>query len=325
MNIKKIDKQSGIPLIGNIAFGIVDRGSSCIQIRPISLCNMSCIFCSTDVGPKTTTHKTGYIVDPDYLIQEVNNVVEIKEEVHANIDSVGEPASYEHLTYLIQELKKNKKIYFISMQSNGTYFTKEKIDELEKAGLNRIHLSIHSTDPEQCKELFGSQEYDINQILEVARHISKSKIELMLAPVLLPNINEEEVEKLVELSKELNCKIGIQKYEEYKFSRKPKKVKKENYYKFYKRLEAWEKKHEVKLIYKHERGEIYKGRSLEKPIEIGERINTTILSDGWNEGQGIAAYKGRSITVKDCKAQEGDKINLKVLENKSNIYLAKRV
>ena len=325
MNIKRIDKQSGIPLIGNIAFGIIDRGSSLIQVRATSLCNMSCTFCSTDAGPKTTTHKTGYIVDPDYLIEEVNKVVETKGETHVNLDSVGEPASYPHLTYLIQELKKNKNIYFISMQSNGTYFTKEKIDELEKAGLNRIHLSIHSTDPKQSKELFGSDDYDIKKILEIIEHIAKSKIELMFAPVLLPGINDEEVEKLIQLAKKINCKIGIQKYEEYKYSRKPKGIKKENYYKFYKRLGELEKKYEIKLIYKHESGDIYKGKSLEKPINVGERINTKILSDGWNEGQKIAAFKNRSITVNDCNAEEGDKINLKVLENKSNIYLAKKV
>lgn len=325
MNIKTIDKQSGIPLIGNIAFGIIDRGSSLIQVRATSLCNMSCTFCSTDAGPKTTTHKTGYIVDPDYLIEEANKVVAIKGKTHVNIDSVGEPASYVHLTYLIQELKKNKDIYFISMQSNGTYFTKEKIDELEKGGLNRIHLSIHSTDPKQSKELFGSDDYNIKKILEVVEHIARSKIELMLAPVLLPGINDEEVEKLIELAKKLNCKVGIQKYEEYKYSRKIKGIKKENYYNFYKRLEDWEKKHDMKLIYKHEAGDIYKGKALEKPIKIGERVNTTIRSNGWNEGQKIVGYKNRSITVNNCDAKEGDKINLKVLENKSNIYLAKKV
>lgn len=211
------------------------------------------------------------------------------------------------------------------MQSNGTYFTKEKIDELEKAGLNRIHLSIHSTDPKQSKELFGTDEYNVKKILEVIEHISKSKIELMLAPVLLPGINDEEIEKLVELAKRIGCKIGIQKYEEYKYSRKPKGIKKENYYKFYKRLEELEEKYDIKLIYKHEAGEIYKGKSLEKPIKVGERINAKILSDGWNDGQKIAAFKNRSITINDCEAEEGDKINLKVLENKSNIYLAKRV
>ena len=211
------------------------------------------------------------------------------------------------------------------MQSNGTYFTKEKIDELEKAGLNRIHLSIHSTDPKQSKELFGTDEYNVKKILEVIEHISKSKIELMLAPVLLPGINDEEIEKLVELAKRIGCKIGIQKYEEYKYSRKPKGIKKENYYKFYKRLEELEEKYDIKLIYKHEAGEIYKGKSLEKPIKVGERINAKILSDGWNDGQIIAAFKNRAITINDCEAEEGDKINLKVLENKSNIYLAKRV
>ncbi len=311
--------------MGSIAFGIIDRGSSLLQVRATSLCNMSCIFCSTDAGPKSTTHKTGYIVDPDYLIEELNRVINKKGKTHVNIDSVGEPSSYPHLLKLIKEVKKNENVYFISMQSNGTYFTEEMIDQLEEAGLNRIHLSIHSTDPEESKKLFGTEEYDVDKVIKLVKHISGSKIELMLAPVLLPSINDKGIEGLIKLAKEVGCKIGIQKYEEYKYSRKPKGVKKESYYKFYKRLAEWEEKYGVKLIYKNEKLEIYKGKSLDKPIKIGEKINATILSEGWFENQGVAAYKNRSITVKNCSAKPGDKVNLKIVDNKSNIYLAERI
>jgi len=226
MKTVEITKESGIPLMGNIAFGIIDRGSSLLQVRPISTCNLSCIFCSTDAGPNSSTHKTGYKIEPNYLIEEVNKIIELKQEdIHVNIDSVGEPASYPDLEYLIKELKKNKKVHFISMQSNGTYFTKDRIDRLEKAGLNRIHLSIHTTDPVQAKILMGIDTYDLKKVLEVAEHISKSKIELLLAPVYLPNINDKDLENIIILSKKLNCKLGIQKYETYKHSRKPKESK----------------------------------------------------------------------------------------------------
>tara|TARA_Y100000310_G_C20686427_1_gene819313 strand:+ start:799 stop:1776 length:978 start_codon:yes stop_codon:yes gene_type:complete len=325
MKIVNITKESGIPLIGHIAFGIIDRGSSCLQVRATSLCNMSCTFCSTDAGPNSTTHKTGYIVDADYLIEEVNKVVEKKGKTHINLDSVGEPASYPQLTYLISVLKKNPKIHFISMQSNGTYFTKEKIESLEKAGLDRIHLSIHSTEKNQAQELFGSKEYGVEKIMEIARHIAHSKIELVLAPVWLPRLNDMEIENLIKFAKELKCKICIQKYERYKYSRKPKGVKKESYYNFYKNLQNLEKKYNIKLIYNDENMEIDKGKSLEKPIKIGERINTEIIESGWFENQKIAAYKERAITVNNCNSNHSDKINLKVIENKNNIYLSEKL
>src|SRR3989344_9031974 len=41
-----IHKNSGIPLIGNVAFGIVYRNSSIIEIKPVTSCNLDCIYCS---------------------------------------------------------------------------------------------------------------------------------------------------------------------------------------------------------------------------------------------------------------------------------------
>ena len=38
--------EDDIPLIGHIAFGIIDRGTNLLQIRATSFCALSCIFCS---------------------------------------------------------------------------------------------------------------------------------------------------------------------------------------------------------------------------------------------------------------------------------------
>ncbi|MFP3179020.1 MAG: radical SAM protein, partial [Thermocladium sp.] len=34
------------PLVGSLAFGIIDRGTNVIEVRPTSICSLSCIFCS---------------------------------------------------------------------------------------------------------------------------------------------------------------------------------------------------------------------------------------------------------------------------------------
>ncbi|MCG2909992.1 MAG: hypothetical protein L7G92_05405 [Stygiolobus sp.] len=90
MKLEKVTEP--IPLIGHIAFGIIDRGTNMLQVRPFSNCPMSCIFCSVDAGPNTKTRVTEYIVDSDHLINWVNEVVNIKtHEVPILIDGVGEP------------------------------------------------------------------------------------------------------------------------------------------------------------------------------------------------------------------------------------------
>ncbi len=128
MQLVKITRESGVPLIGHIAFGIVVRpNSNLIQVRATTICNMNCIFCSTDGGPYSSTHRTHYTVDPQYLAKWVKEIVDLKGETHVNIDSVGEPTAYQELETLIAELRKIPGVCFISMQTNGTLLTREKI------------------------------------------------------------------------------------------------------------------------------------------------------------------------------------------------------
>ena len=187
MTLVTITKESGIPLIGHIAFGIVCRGNSnLIQVRPTTICNISCPFCSTDGGPYSTTHKTHFMVEPNYLVQEIQKLIATKGPLHINIDSVGEPTTYPYLTTFIKKLSAVPEVLFISMQTNGTLLTKEKIKELEEAGLKRINLSIHAISDELAKKLAGANVYNIEHIKDVARWINASKMELLLAPVYLP-------------------------------------------------------------------------------------------------------------------------------------------
>jgi len=133
------------------------------------------------------------------------------------------------------------------MQSNGTLFNEKIIKDLENAGLTRINLSLHTLDKEKGKLLFGMPTYNLDKVLENVMLINESKIELCLTPVLIPGVNEDDVKGVIKFSKELKCRIGIQKYEVHKTGRKMKNVKEMTYWKFYKKLEEWEKEFDVKL------------------------------------------------------------------------------
>ena len=66
-----IHQNSGIPLIGHVSFGIAYRNSSLIEIKPVTSCNLDCIYCS--VGEGKRSEKTDFVVEKDYLIQEILN------------------------------------------------------------------------------------------------------------------------------------------------------------------------------------------------------------------------------------------------------------
>lgn len=323
MSLVTINQQSGVPLIGHIAFGIILRpNSSLIQVRPTTICNMNCVFCSTDGGPFSTSHRTHYIVDPAYLAAWVEKIVKEKGPTHINIDSVGEPTAYQYLPQLIMLLKKIDGVEFISMQTNGTLLNKEKIKALEKAGLNRVHLSVHSFNPIMSKELFGSQQYDIMVIEDLIAEIKKTTMEVMLTPVWIPKMNDQDIKEIIQRAKMLQCPVAIQKYEEYKYSRKIKGVKRMSYFIFYKQLKAWEKELGIKLVYKAEDLNVTRAKNIPLAFSLNERVHAEIKAPGWMEQQMIAVAKNRCITVVKCKNKIGDKVNIKITENKNNMYLA---
>ena len=173
----KIDRNSGIPLIGIIQVGVIDRGSSLLQVRASTACNMKCTFCSTSAN-SYDIHPYNYEVELDYLMDWIKEVIRLKnnEVNQINIDSVGEPSAYKDIVGLVRECKKLPGIELITMQSNGTLLTPQLIKDLEEAGLDRINLSVHSLNVDQSKELFGSKIYNLTKILENAKLVNKSKI-----------------------------------------------------------------------------------------------------------------------------------------------------
>ena len=147
-----INKTSEIPLVGCIAFGIIDRGTNILQVRPTSVCNLKCQFCSTSAN-NPDLHPNTFMVDIDYLLEYVNSAVEFKgKDTQIFIDSVGDPMTHPKTIELIEKLSKTKNISKISMVTNGTLIT-NKVKDLEKAGLNEINISIHSLDEEQAKAI----------------------------------------------------------------------------------------------------------------------------------------------------------------------------
>lgn len=323
MKLIKIDKDSGIPLMGAIAFGIIDRGTNLIQIRSTSVCNLNCPFCSVDSGSCSRLHGVNYEVDCGYLLNWIKEVCEFKGDgVEANIDSVGEVGTYKDLLKLVKGLKQIKQIKFISMQTNGCFLTEKVVDDLIEAGLDRINFSVHSLDEERAKMLAGVDTFDISKIKTVIEYISTQDIELFLTPVWMPKVNDDDIVEIIKFGISLGARLGIQKYEEYKYSRKMKKAKQMTYFKFYRQLKLWEKEFDVELVLSRQKMNIVKMERVPSVFEKGDKVNVLIKCPGWINGQMIGVASDRCITVNKCLVKVGDMVRVKIVENKNNIYLA---
>jgi len=320
-----VTKESGIPLFGHSAFGIIDRGTNLLQVRCISGCNLNCIFCSVDEGRESRTRKTDFIVEPDYMVETLREVVRFKGEgVELHFDGQGEPALYPYLETLVEEASRIKGVEVISMQTNGVPLNEERISKLE-GKMSRINLSLSALSEDTAKRLCPG--YPLKKVLEVAEMIANSKIDLLIAPVWVPGYNDEEIPKLIEFALNIGAgkrfpPLGIQKYIPHKFGRKVGKSM--SFSEFYERLERYEREYGVKLILKPEDFGIVKKPALKPPFRKGEICTGRIVSEGRMHGEKLCISKNWSVAVITEK-KVGDFVRFEVLRIKDGIIVGKEI
>ncbi|MGC9068265.1 MAG: radical SAM protein [Thermoprotei archaeon] len=331
VRVVKITKP--IPLVGHIAFGIIDRGTNILQVRPTSLCNLNCIFCSVDAGPFTHWRKTEYVIDDaEWLAEWVIEIAKFKGgHVEALIDGVGDPFTYSKLPELISLLRSSNHINSIAIETHGQFLNKELINKLANAGLDRINLSIDTTDQEQAKILAGTSTYDVMNVMKMTEYIIKeTPIDVTLVPLWLPGINDNEIMKIIEWGMKIGVgkkwpPFAVQKYLTHKYGRKIKSVKEVSWDDFYNWLHLLEKKYKVKLIPDPKDFGFEKRPTLPILYEKNSTINVEIIAPGWlkNEWIGIPKNKNRIITViSKEQLEEEQKVNARIISNKDNIYIA---
>lgn len=320
-----------IPLLGCIAFGIIDRGTNVLQVRPISECPLSCIFCSTDAGPRSLHRISEYMVDLPDLIEAFEWAASYKETdtIEAHIDTVGEPAMYPQLVELVRNLSGNPFIKTISMQTNGFLLNKKLIDELDEAGLSRINMSIEALTPGLARMIAGSDSYDIEKILGNAEYIAKeTNIDLLIAPVWLPGINDKEIPELIEFAMKIGAgkkwpALGIQKFLPHKNGRRP-DVKVLTWEKFYLRLKEWEREYRTKLILSPQDFESHSCKALPRMFRRYEKAKVKVIGPGWMKGEKLAVAKDRVLTIVDSSGiPVGKEVSVRIERVVDGIYMAR--
>jgi len=328
MNLVHIAESSGIPLVGCLYFGIIDRGTNLLQVRPSSSCNLNCPFCSVDAGPFSRTRTTAYEVDLDYLLQAVREIARFKGPgVECHIDSPGEPMLYPQIVALVKELKSVEEVSVVSMQSNGTLFDQTSIKELEEAGLDRINLSLQALSPDLARQLAGVSWYDVEKVKNAARIIAASQIDLLISPVYLPGCNDREIPQLIAFAREVGAGkrwplLGIQKFERYRLGRRPRGLKEQNWWSFFNRsIKAWEKAEGIRLALKPEDFGIQRRPMIPSVFKKGEKAWVEVRAPGWIKDEMLAVGGDRVVSVLHCPVQQG-RVRVKMVSCKHNIYLS---
>lgn len=315
-----VHQNSGIPLIGNISFGLVYRNTSLIEIKPMTGCNLNCIYCSISEGIKSK--KNDFVVEKDYLVGEFRKLLDfVKVDVEAHIGTHGEPFLYGDIIPLVKDLNRLEQVKVVSLDTNGILLSKGIVDELSGLGKVRLNISLNTLNPETAQVIAGVP-YNLEKVIEVIKYAA-GKVDVLLTPLLIPGYNDAEMEELVKFAKENGFKLGIQNFLTYKTGRNPSKPW--PWEKFYTLLKEFEEKYDIKLVMSPEDFEIEYAEKLIKPFKTGEIIQAEIVCLGRFPDSRIASAEGRTISLPDCNLSLNKKVKVRIVRDKHNIFTGKVV
>lgn len=321
LNSKKktiyIHRNLAIPLIGLNYFGLVDRNTNLIEVKPITTCNFNCIYCSIDQG-LSSKRAIEFVIEKEFLVEELKKLIDTKDSnnIEIYINPHGEPLLYKPIIELISDISKIDKVRTIAIATNGILLDKKMVDDLIKAGLNKFNISVNAITPKTAKIMAGVN-YLPEQILNICKYIKSKDVQLFIAPVFLRGYNESELPKLIEFAKSVDAKLCIQNFLNYRFGRNP--IKAVPFDKFFIMMKDLEKKHNVKLIVDADDFKISKTNELKKPFKKGDIVDAQIVFIGSLPGEKIAFCEKRLISVPNCK--KSGKIRLKIVRSKHNIFV----
>jgi hypothetical protein len=319
--------------MGVVAFGVLDRGTNVLQVRPTTLCPLGCIFCSVDAGPRSRFRQAEYLVDPDWLAEWAAAVAREKGvAVEALIDGVGDPLSYPWIVKLVRNLKQAGVFRSVAAETHGETLSLKLIRKLEEAGLDRINLSLESLNPEKARFLSGTQWYDVSRVKSLAEFIAReTSIDLHVTPVWLPGVNDEDVVEIVRWAYSIGAgkrwpPATVQKYIAHRYGRRPPGVREVSWTEFWRWVQKLERETGLRISWSMDEWGMRHVRRVSYPLRTGQVVELRILGPGWLRGEVLASTMDmkRLVTVVGVKgAVPGDTITARIVRDKDGIFIAK--
>jgi len=320
-----------IPLFGHIAFGVIDRGTNVLQVRSTTICPFNCVYCSVDAGPYSMRRQSEFIVDADWLVEWVRLAYKLKrgEVLEALLDGVGEPATHPSLPKIVGELKKI--VPRVAMETRGFLLTKDLISKLWEAGLDRLNVSIDTLEDEKARYLAGVGWFNVGKVKEVVEYtIRETGIDVMLTPVWIPGINDEDVAEIVEWGLRVGVGrrfpgFGIQKYEVHKHGRKIPGVREPSWGEFYKFIRRLEEKYGVVLDYRKLDMGFRKASRIPIMFRKNDIVELNVKLPGWLKNEVIAVDEENRVvvTIMGVRDFSERRVKARIISNGDGIYIAR--
>ena len=143
---------------------------------------------------------------------EVETVVDVASELGIKKIKLtgGEPLIRDDIVEIVERI--SPLVDEVSMTSNATLL-KEKACSLAEAGLRRVNISLHSLNPKSFHEITGHGNRDA--VIEGIMAAKKCGLEpVKLNMVVMRDVNSDEVEKLIDFSRETSTVLQLIEFQE---------------------------------------------------------------------------------------------------------------
>ncbi len=177
-----------------------------LRVSVTDRCNLRCIYCHSLDGCNLIDRKE------ILKLEEIHRIVELFS--YCGIRKVrltgGEPLIRKNIVYLIEKLSGIEGIEELSLTTNGVLLA-SLAQELKDAGLQRVNISVDSTDRQSYKEITG---FDL--LPKITRGIYKA-LEVGLKPVkinsvIIKDINVSQIVPLAKMSVNLPVAVRFIEY-----------------------------------------------------------------------------------------------------------------
>lgn len=162
----------------NIIESISDGKMISLYIEPSSICNFKCKFCDFHYNPKPHFKGKGNMSMDTY-----SKVVSQLKELHFKYKNInlflhGESLVNKNLVKMIRIAKKEMLSDNLTLTTNGTFMSPEKLKQLVDAGITTILVSLDSIDKQYFKQFKGSDKLDITlKNIDYALHHIPSNVQ----------------------------------------------------------------------------------------------------------------------------------------------------
>ncbi|NPB00129.1 MAG: GTP 3',8-cyclase MoaA [Crenarchaeota archaeon] len=177
---------------------IIDR----VRIKVTDRCNYRCFFC----------HHEGSQENTELTLEEIEFALEVFKEL--GIDRVkitgGEPLLRRDVIEIVRRCRELN-YRDISLTTNG-YYLDNYVEDLYKAGLHRIDISLHTLNPQKYVIITGTSAKAFYKVLDNIYKTCEIPFKEVKINMLVTSLNVEDIPELLRFCKKLGTTLQLIEY-----------------------------------------------------------------------------------------------------------------